>query len=51
MWIVNLPWKSVELYSEPAGGAYQISRTFRRGADAQPHSLADVCVQVSEGLG
>src|SRR5687768_7670086 len=34
-WLVNIPEGLVEIYSEPAGGAYQRAEVFGRGAEAR----------------
>ena|SRR5215213_4654423 len=50
-WLVNLPDERIELYAEPVGGVYQISRNFNRGEEVQSHTVADLRANVSEGLG
>jgi Uma2 family endonuclease len=50
-WLVNLPEEKIELYAEPANGAYQITREFKRGEEAQAHSLADLRVNVAQMIG
>lgn len=50
-WLVNLPEERIELFAEPAGGAYQISRIFSRGEEVQSQGAADLRVGVSDVLG
>jgi Uma2 family endonuclease len=50
-WLVNLPDERIELYAEPADGAYQIKREFKRGEEAQSHGLSDLRVNAAEVLG
>ena len=50
-WLVNLPEERIELFAGPAGGAYQISRTFSRGEEVRSHGVADLRVRVADVLG
>jgi Uma2 family endonuclease len=50
-WLVNLPEESIELFAEPADGAYQISKVFSRGEEVQSHGVADLRVPVADVLG
>lgn len=50
-WLVNLPDETIELYAEPAGGIYQVSKSFRRGEEAQAYGLADLRVNIADILG
>jgi len=50
-WLVNLPEERIELFAEPAGAAYQISRIFSRGEDVESHGVADLRVGVADVLG
>ncbi|HEX7999449.1 MAG TPA: Uma2 family endonuclease [Pyrinomonadaceae bacterium] len=50
-WLVNLPDERIELYAEPANGAYQLTREFKRDGDAQSHTIADVRVSVAAVIG
>jgi Uma2 family endonuclease len=50
-WLVNLPDEKIELYAEPADGAYQFARDFKRGEDVRAHSIADLFVPVADVLG
>jgi Uma2 family endonuclease len=50
-WIVNLQDETIELYAEPVGGVYQVSKTFKRGEEAQAHAVADLRVKVADILG
>lgn len=49
VWLVNLPEEQIELYAEPLHGAYQISKIFQRGEQAQ--TIADFSVSVDAVLG
>jgi Uma2 family endonuclease len=50
-WLVNLPDERIELYAEPADGAYQIKREFKRGDEVQSHGLSDLRVNAADVLG
>ena len=50
-WLVNLLDEKIELYAEPADGAYQFARDFKRGEDVQAHGIADLHVAVVDVLG
>ena len=50
-WLVNLPDEKIELYAEPADGAYQFASDFKRGEDVQAHGIADLYVPVADVLG
>jgi Uma2 family endonuclease len=50
-WLVNMPGETIELYAAPAGGAYQVSKSFRRGEEAQSQSMSELRVGVSDVLG
>jgi Uma2 family endonuclease len=50
-WLVNLPEERVELFADPAGGAYQVNRTFSRGEDVESHGVAGLRVGVADVLG
>ena len=50
-WLVNIPDERVEVYSEPAGGAYQRAEVFGRGDDARPQTVEGLVVNVGELLG
>ena len=50
-WLVNLPDETIELYAEPAGRAYQFSKSFKRGEEIQAHSIADLHISVADILG
>lgn len=50
-WLVNLPEERIEMYSDPAGGEYQTSRSYARGQRLQSHTLASLRVSVSKVLG
>lgn len=50
-WIINLQDETIELYAEPVGGLYQSTKTFKRGEEAQAHTMADLRVEVADILG
>ncbi|MGB9180171.1 MAG: Uma2 family endonuclease [Pyrinomonadaceae bacterium] len=50
-WLVNIAEEQVELYAEPQGGTYQISKTFKRGDELQSQTIADLNISVSALLG
>lgn len=50
-WLVNLPEESIELYAAPADGAYQFTKEFRRGEEAQAHTIAGLRVEVAAVIG
>ena len=50
-WLVNLPEEQIELFATPADGAYQIIKTFKRGDEAQSHTINDLSISVSDVLG
>lgn len=51
VWLVNLPGEQIEIYAEPASGAYQIIRQIKRGEEAQAHSIPDLAVSAHTVLG
>lgn len=50
VWLVNLPAQRIEIYAEPASGAYRIIREVKRGEEAQSHSIAGLVVSASAVL-
>jgi Uma2 family endonuclease len=50
-WLVNLPDERIELYAEPADGAYQTTRNFARGEEVQSHGLSELRVKAADVLG
>lgn len=50
-WLVNIPEGQVEVYSDPAGGAYRRAEVFARGAEARSHTVESLAVGVGELLG
>ena len=44
VWLVNLPAEQIEIYTEPAGGKYQIINQIKRGEEAQSHSIPDLVI-------
>jgi Uma2 family endonuclease len=51
VWLVNLPGEQIEIYAEPASGAYQITKQLKRGEEAQAHSIPDLVVSADTVLG
>ncbi len=51
VWLVNLPEERIELFAEPDGGAYQVTRDFERGEDVESHGVANLRVGVADVLG
>ena len=50
-WLVNIPEGQVEIYSDPASGAYRRAEVFGRGAEARSHTVEGLAVGVGELLG
>ncbi|MET0625457.1 MAG: Uma2 family endonuclease [Pyrinomonadaceae bacterium] len=50
-WLVNIPEGQVEVYSDPAGGAYRRAEVFGRGAEARAHTIEALSLNVGELLG
>jgi len=50
-WLVNLSEEQIELFATPANGVYQTNITFRRGDEAQAHTIEDLIISVSDVLG
>ena len=48
VWVVNLPAKSVEVYSEPSGSEYGRSRVVGIDGDLSPEALVDVSLAASQ---
>lgn len=51
VWLVNLPSDTVELYSQPINGAYQISRTLKRGESLVSTAVSNLSLDVAAILG
>jgi Uma2 family endonuclease len=51
VWLVDLLQDAVEIYSHPAGGQYQASRTASRGDSLTPQYLPTVTISVDSILG
>jgi Uma2 family endonuclease len=49
-WIVNLPDEKIELYAEPADGAYQIKKEINLGEEVQSPGLSDLRVNAADLL-
>jgi len=50
-WLVNISEEQVEVYSDPADGAYRRAEVFGRGAEARSHTVEGLAVSVGELLG
>ncbi|HJQ30979.1 MAG TPA: Uma2 family endonuclease [Pyrinomonadaceae bacterium] len=50
-WLVNIPEEQVEVYSDPADGAYRRAEVFGRGAEARSQTVEGLAVGVTELLG
>ena len=50
VWLVNLPRKIIEVYTEPRNGKYQIVRKAGKSEILTPKMIADVSVKVAEIL-
>ncbi|PYS46850.1 MAG: Uma2 family endonuclease [Acidobacteria bacterium] len=50
-WLVNLPEEQIELFATPVNGVYQTNITFKRGDEAQSHTIKDLNISVSDILG
>jgi Uma2 family endonuclease len=50
-WLVNMPAERIEIYAEPANGAYQIIREVKRGEEAHAHSITGVHINVAQVIG
>lgn len=50
-WLVNIPEERIEIYSDPAGDAYQRTEVFGRDAEARSHTVEGLAVRVGELLG
>ena len=51
VWLVNLPRKIVEVYTEPKNGKYQIVRKAGKSEILRPQMIADLSVKVAEIIG
>jgi Uma2 family endonuclease len=50
-WLCDLVAERLEVYSQPAGGAYNLTRTLDRGETVAPGGLPDGLVAIDEVLG
>ncbi|MDQ3817069.1 MAG: Uma2 family endonuclease [Acidobacteriota bacterium] len=50
-WLVNLPEEQIEPFAMPANGVYQTNITFKRGDEAQSHTIKDFNINVSDIFG
>lgn len=50
-WLVNIPEEVVEIYSDPAEGAYRRAEVCGRGAEARAHTVEGLALSVGELLG
>ncbi len=51
VWLVNLPRKIIEIYSEPKNGKYQIVRKATKSETISPKMIADLSVKVADIVG
>ncbi len=51
VWLINLPEEKIEVYAEPAGGAYKSATSFGRGEEARSRTVPHLSVAVSDVLG
>ena len=51
VWLVNLPRKIIEVYTEPKNGKYQIVRKATKSEILQPKMISDLNVKVAEIIG
>jgi Uma2 family endonuclease len=51
VWIVNLPDERVETYSDPSGGAYQLTRSAARGEEVEARNVAGLRLAAADILG
>jgi Uma2 family endonuclease len=47
-WIVNLPDERIEVYAEPQGGAYHLTRIYNRGEVMSAHTISGLSLSVAE---
>ena len=50
-WIVNLRDGTIEVYTDPVGGEYTVTRVFRPGETVSPASFPDIALSVSDIIG
>jgi Uma2 family endonuclease len=50
VWLVNLPRKIIEVYTEPRNGKYQVVRKAGKSEILKPKMIADLSVKVAEIL-
>ncbi|MGB8509238.1 MAG: Uma2 family endonuclease [Pyrinomonadaceae bacterium] len=50
-WLVNLPESRVEIFSDPAGGAYQTIKHVGRDEEAQSVSIQNLSINVAQMVG
>jgi Uma2 family endonuclease len=51
VWLVNLPRKIIEVYTEPKNGKYQIVRKATKSETITPKMIADLSVKVADIVG
>lgn len=51
VWLVNLPRKIIEVYTEPKNGKYQIVRKATKSETITPKMIEDLSVKVSDIIG
>ncbi len=50
-WIVNIPARTIEVYTVPVDGEFTSRQTFRPGQTVTPSAFADVVIPVSDIVG
>ena len=50
VWVVNLPAEQIEIYAEPTGDSYQITKQIKRGEEAEAHSISNLIVNADAVL-
>ena len=51
VWLIDLQQETIELYAQPMGGAYQIQRQARRGAQLTAETIPQLSLDVDAVLG
>ncbi|HVG31752.1 MAG TPA: Uma2 family endonuclease [Pyrinomonadaceae bacterium] len=50
VWVVNLPAEQIEIYAEPSGDAYKITKQIKRGEEARAHTIPNLIVSADTVL-
>jgi Uma2 family endonuclease len=51
VWLIDLQQEIIEVYAQPAGGAYQVQRQAQRGEQVQAETIAQLSLNVDDILG